>query len=213
MWFAAFWFGPIHRHRKAAAPAGSRLSGLPRTAWVERRSLPRRINPAQELLDLGGDRRPHPPDHWFWSRGSPPRRYPGLRDVQSCDRRQPIPSHISSDHDPLSRFHRWRANLRVLEVDEIKTIPGTPRSHAFVERLIRTIRREYLDRIRFWHQSDLERKLEDYKVFYNQYRCHTGLAGVTPARRSGAPAPPLAHLDSYRWRSHCNGLFQTPTAA
>ena len=101
----------------------------------------------------------------------------------------------------------------MLDLDEIKPIPGTPRSHAFVERLIGTIRHEYLDRIWFWNQADLERKLEDYKVFYNQYRCHTGLAGVTPAQRSGAPTPPLAHLDSYRWQPYCNGLFQTPTAA
>ena len=127
--------------------------------------------------------------------------------------RQPMPRHLSSDHDPLFRFHRWRANLRVLEVDEIKTIPGTPRSHAFVERPIGTIRREYLDRIWFWNQSDLQRKLEAYQTYYNQHRCHTGLAGVTPAQRSGAPAPPLARLDSYRWRQHCDGLFQTPAAA
>src|SRR5271168_5156046 len=83
--------------------------------------------------------------------------------------RQRMPRHLSSDHDPLFRFQRWLANLRILEIDEIKTIPSTPRSHAFVERLIGTIRREYLDLIWFWNQSDLERKLEDYKVFYNQY--------------------------------------------
>jgi hypothetical protein len=29
------------------------------------------------------------------------------------------------------------------------------------------ILREYLDRIWFWNQSDLEQKLEDYKGFYN----------------------------------------------
>ena len=124
-----------------------------------------------------------------------------------------LPRHISSDHDPLFRFQRWRANLRVLEVDEIKTIPGTPRSHAFVERLIGTIRREYLDRIWFWQRSDLERKLEDYKTFYNDHRCHTGLGGNTPAQRSGAAAPPRARLEAYRWRRHCRGLFQTPAAA
>jgi hypothetical protein len=107
---------------------------------------------------------------------------------------------------------RWRANLRVLDIDEIKSIPGTPRSHAFVERLIGTIRREYLDRIWFWHQRYLQRKLDDYQMFCNQYRCHTGLGGVTPAQRGGA-APPLAHLDSYRWRQHCHGLFHTPIAA
>jgi putative transposase len=127
--------------------------------------------------------------------------------------RQTPPKYLSSDHDPLFRFQRWRANLRVLEVQEIKTIPSTPRSHAFVERLIGTIRREYLDRIWFWHQSDLERKLEDYRTFYNQHRCHTGLAGVTPAQRSRAPAPQHANLRSYRWRQHCDGLFQTPIPA
>ncbi len=127
--------------------------------------------------------------------------------------KQRPPRYLSSDHDPLFRFHRWLANLRVLEVDEIKAIPRTPRSHAFVERLIGTVRREYLDRTLFWNQSDLERKLENYKAYYNQHRCHSGLAGATPAYRSGATPPPIANLQSYRWRQRCNALFQTPIAA
>ena len=32
-----------------------------------------------------------------------------------------LPKYLSSDHDPLYRFHQWQANLRVLEVTEIKT--------------------------------------------------------------------------------------------
>ncbi len=127
--------------------------------------------------------------------------------------RQRMPKYLSSDHDPLFRFQRWLANLRILEVDEIKSIPCTPRSHAFIERLIGTIRREYLDQTLFWNQGDLERKLDCYKSYYNRYRCHTGLVGITPAQRSGAPAHPIANLHSYRWREHCNGLFQTPAAA
>jgi putative transposase len=127
--------------------------------------------------------------------------------------RQRMPRHLSSDHDPLFRFQRWLANLRILEIDEIKSIPCTPRSHPFVERLIGTIRRECLDQTLFWNHGDLERKLDSYKVYYNRYRCHTGLAGSTPAQRGGAPADPIANLDSYRWRKHCSGLFQTPIAA
>jgi putative transposase len=100
-----------------------------------------------------------------------------------------------------------------VEVDELKAIPCTPRSHAFVERLIGTVRREYLDQTLFWNQSDLERKLDSYKVYYNRHRCHSGLAGATPAQRGGAPPHPTANLKSYRWRSHCHGLFQTPIAA
>jgi putative transposase len=58
-----------------------------------------------------------------------------------------LPQHLSSDHDPLFRFHRWLANLRILEVEEIKSIPYVPVSHPFVERLIGTIRREFLDHV------------------------------------------------------------------
>jgi len=52
------------------------------------------------------------------------------------------PRHLSTDHDPLFDAHRWMANLRILDVEEIKTVPYAPLSHPFVERLIGTIRRE-----------------------------------------------------------------------
>ena len=39
------------------------------------------------------------------------------------------------------------ANLRILEIDELKTVPYVPCSHPFVERLIGTIRREFLDQV------------------------------------------------------------------
>jgi hypothetical protein len=72
------------------------------------------------------------------------------RMFQSAIRGHGLPKYLSSDHDPLYRFHQWQANLRVLEVKEIKTVPYVPLSHPFVERLIGTIRREYLDRTLFW---------------------------------------------------------------
>jgi len=52
------------------------------------------------------------------------------------------PKHVSSDYDPLFRFHRWLANLRVREIEAVKSVPYAPVSHPFVERLIGTIRRE-----------------------------------------------------------------------
>ena len=70
------------------------------------------------------------------------------------------------DHDPLYRFGQWQANLRILEVTEIKTVPYVPLSHPFVERLIGTIRREYLDRTLFWTTADLENKLLDFRDIF-----------------------------------------------
>jgi hypothetical protein len=36
---------------------------------------------------------------------------------------QTLPQYLSSDHDPLYLFHQWQANLHVLEIQEIKTVP------------------------------------------------------------------------------------------
>ena len=88
-----------------------------------------------------------------------------------------LPKYLSSDHDPLYRYHQWEANLRILEVTEIKTVPYVPLSHPFVERLIGTIRREYLDRILFWTTADLEAKLIGFQHYYNGHRTHAGLKG------------------------------------
>jgi hypothetical protein len=34
---------------------------------------------------------------------------------------KPLPKHVSTDNVSLFRFHRWRASLQVLEIEEIKT--------------------------------------------------------------------------------------------
>ncbi len=100
---------------------------------------------------------------------------------------QGVPHYLSSDNDPLFLYHRWQANLRILGIDEIKTVQNTPLSHPFVERLIGTIRREYLDHVLFWNDQDLEKKLVDFRQYYNRDRAHQSLAGDKPAVISGDP--------------------------
>ena len=122
------------------------------------------------------------------------------------------PKRVSTDHDPLFRFHRWLANLRVLEIEEIKSVPYAPVSHPFVERLIGTVRREYLDRMFFWNALDLTRKLGAFADYYNLHRVHRSLDGTPPARQGCASPPPPARaaLRQYAWEEHCRGLFHTP---
>jgi len=123
---------------------------------------------------------------------------------------QALPKYLSSDHDPLYLFHQWQANLRVLDIEEIKTVPYPPLSHPFVERLIGTIRREYLDQTLFWTTTDLEDKLRLFQDYFNRQRVHSGLGGRLPDPEEATT--PLK-LDSYRWQQHCRGLYQTPIAA
>jgi len=88
--------------------------------------------------------------------------------------------------------------------------PYVPLSHPFVERLIGTIRREYLDHMVFWTSADLENKLLDFRTYYNHHRTHHSREGRTPE----TPAPqPVANLRSFRWQAHCRALYQIPVAA
>jgi putative transposase len=106
------------------------------------------------------------------------------------------PRHLSTDHDPLFEAHRWTANLRILDLDEIKTM-----------------RRECLDHVLFWNTRDLERKLADFQAYYNAARSHASLEGHTPLTFAGGPTVASAQLNNVRWVSHCRDLVQLPMAA
>jgi len=127
--------------------------------------------------------------------------------------RRGIPKYLSSDNDPLFRYHRWKANLRILEVEEIKSIPYVPLSHPFVERLIGTIRHEYLDHTLFWNAGDLEKKLGEFRHYYNHHRVHSSLKRNTPVETSRESIIRRTDLSNYGWITLCRGLYLLPTAA
>ena len=52
------------------------------------------------------------------------------RMFQQAIRGVSLPKYLSTDNDPLYLFHQWQANLRVLEIMEIKTVPFVPLSQA-----------------------------------------------------------------------------------
>ena len=120
--------------------------------------------------------------------------------------------YLSSDHDPLYRFYQWKANLRIRETQEIKTVPYAPLSHPFTERRVGIIRREYLDQIIFWNQRDLEEKLEEFRDYYNAHRVRQPLNLKTPEENAGKGPPTHAELSNFEWRSQFNGLIHSSMA-
>lgn len=124
--------------------------------------------------------------------------------------KQGWPKRISSDNDPLFLYHCWKANLRVLEIEEIKSLPHVPMSHPFVERLIGSIRRELLDQTFFWTATDLDNKLLAYQHYYNGHRCHSSRNGATPVDVMHSN---VVDIKDYQWNKHCRGLFELPVAA
>src|SRR5262245_58740411 len=136
-----------------------------------------RICSVTNVLGSGRNRPIRTSDYRLW--GSPRTRGRALalcRMFNQAIRGQAPPKYVSSDHDPLYRFHQWQANLHVLEVTEIKTVPFVPLSHPFVERLIGTVRREYLDQMIFWTRADLEEKLLSFPTLLQpRFIMHTSL--------------------------------------
>jgi putative transposase len=124
-----------------------------------------------------------------------------------------VSRHLSTDHGRVFEAHRWAANLRILEIDEIKTVPHVPLSHPFVERLIGTVRREFLDQVLFWTARDLKRELTEFQVYYNEERSHASLNGHTPLTFATGHTAIPADLNHVRWISHCRDLVQLPIAA
>jgi len=124
-----------------------------------------------------------------------------------------VSTYLSSDNDPLFRYHQWQANLRILDLSPVKSVPFVPLSHSFIERLIGTVRREFLDQVPFWNAHDLDRKLRLFRDYYNQQRPHQSLAGAPPAEPGARSKRKVAHLHEYRWKKHCRGLYQLPEAA
>ena len=104
--------------------------------------------------------------------------------------------------------------LRILEIEEIKSVPYTPISHPFVERLIGSVRREFLDHTLFWNAQDLRNKLDDFlQLYYNDKRAHSSLERTTPAKKANERTGDIISIDNYRWKLLARGLFQLPMAA
>ena len=123
------------------------------------------------------------------------------------------PKYLSTDNDPLFRYHQWRANLNIFDIDEIKSVPETPWSHPFIERAIGTIRRECLDDTLFWNAKGLESQLQEFALYYNEARVHSSISGQTPLGLSGKGRVTKVDLKNYVWQSSCGGRFAVPIAA
>ena len=124
-----------------------------------------------------------------------------------------LPKYLSSDNDPLFQFHQWKANLRILDIEEIKSVPYAPTSHPFIERLIGTIRQEILDKTFYWHANDLQNKLQLFQCYYNEERCHGSIDRLAPLQKADEKSSTVVSIHDYRWKKHCRGLFQLPIAA
>jgi transposase InsO family protein len=57
-----------------------------------------------------------------------------------------------------------------------------PRMNAIIERWVKTLRAELLDRTLIWNETHLRHALREYERHYNLHRTHRSLAAAAPLR-------------------------------
>jgi putative transposase len=96
------------------------------------------------------------------------------------------PRYVLRDRDAI--YGRDFADMsRDMGMEEVLTAPRSPWQNPFLERLVRSIRRECLDHVIVWNERSLRRTLQSYFAYYRRSRTHLGLGKDSPDPREVEP--------------------------
>jgi len=97
----------------------------------------------------------------------------------------------------------------------LRTAVQAPRMNAIGERLVGTLRREFLDRVLILGERHLRAVLAEYQAHYNMARPHQGIAQHVPEGEHDSRRSAETGLDSHRIRRKAvlNGLINEYTRA
>ena len=95
----------------------------------------------------------------------------------------------------------------------IRTPVRAPRTNAFIERWIGTVRRECLDRILIVNRRHLERVLPAYIRHYNEHRPHRSLGQRPPIEEPPPGSDTVVVVDRVQRRDVLAGLIHEYKAA
>ena len=93
------------------------------------------------------------------------------------------PAYLIRDND-RAYGHIFTSRVRAMGIRDRPISPGSPWQNGIAERLIGTVRRECLDHILIFGESQLRRVLASYAAYYNQTRTHLALQKDAPLRRA-----------------------------
>jgi len=120
-----------------------------------------------------------------------------------------IPRYLLRDRDCVFGGE-FRKEVKAMGIKEVLSAPRSPWQRAYVERVIGTIRREYLDHVIIFSEASLYRHMNLFLDYYHRSRTHLSLAKETPEPRLVHPPelgpvvgiPQLGGLHHrYEWRA------------
>jgi transposase InsO family protein len=96
------------------------------------------------------------------------------------------PRYLLRDRD-ASFGSDFRSRVEAMGITEVITAPRSPWQNAYVERVIGSIRREYLDHVLIFNERHLRRVLSSYVDYYHRIRMHLSLDKDCPDPRPIMP--------------------------
>jgi putative transposase len=92
------------------------------------------------------------------------------------------PRYLLRDRDRIYGTS-FRQRVQHMGIEEVLIAPRSPWQNPYVERLIRSIRRECLDHVIILHEQHLRRLLTEYFSYYHRWRTHRALEIDCPVPR------------------------------
>ncbi len=107
----------------------------------------------------------------FWVAGT-------LVEIFTRLKRQPLK--LVHDSDSLFKG-QTRRMLAVSEIKRLRIPPRYPTMNCYAERSLQSVKFELINHVRVETVEEIQRLLDDYQTWFNEYRAHQTLDGMTPA--------------------------------
>src|SRR6516165_11718109 len=93
------------------------------------------------------------------------------------------PAYLVRDND-RAYGHAFRSRVRAMGIRDRPISPRSPWQNPYVERLIGTMRREYVDGMLIFGEAHLRQILSSYATYYNEVSTHLALGKDAPLGRA-----------------------------
>ena len=81
--------------------------------------------------------------------------------------------------------HPFERLLSEMSIKHIYTKPYRPQTNGKIERFWKTLKEDFLEDSLFNDKEDLKNELLAYMAYYNEYRPHSAINGITPCDFNG----------------------------
>ena len=103
-----------------------------------------------------------------------------------------IPRYLLRDRDGIFGGE-FRKDVKAMEIKEVLSAPRSPWQRAYIERVIGTVRRDFLDHVIVFNEASLYRHVKSFVGYYHESRTHLSLAKDAPEPRP-VQAPQIGRI-------------------